>query len=220
MTKISHENNFTYLFSALVTLFFSMSALTYIESIWLSNAVEILIVSILFISVRSLKSDKSWKFTVYIMMFFLLIIFISNKIFENTTIIDISHLFILLFFFVGSLRLSYRQILTSKEVNSNMIIGSLVLYFFLALIWATLYLLLLIFFPEGFNGLESLPWKENFSKVIYFSFATLTTLGYGDISPKNPISQFFVYAEAIVGVFYMAIIVSSLVSASLENKKN
>jgi hypothetical protein len=219
MSKISHDNNFAYLFAALVTLFFSISILTYIESKLLSNVIEILIVGVLLISVRSLKSDDSWRVTVYTMIFFLVAIFISNKLFSSTIFISISHLSILLLFFLGSLRLSYRQILTSREVNTNMIVGSLVLYFLLALIWTILYLILLILIPDGFNGLESLPWKENFSKVVYFSFTTLTTLGYGDISPKNPIAQFFVYSEAVVGVFYMAIIVSSLVSARLDSAK-
>ena len=220
MAKISHENNFAYLFAALVTLFFSLSVLTYSESSWLNNGVEVLIVTVFLVSVRSLKFEESWNTAVYIMIFFLVSIFITNKLFKNSTFVDISHLMILLLFFLGSLRLSYKQILISEKVDTNMIIGSLVLYFLLALVWATLYMLLLIAFPDGFNGLEALPWKENFTKVIYFSFATLTTLGYGDISPKNPIAQFFVYSEAIAGVFYMAIIVSSLVSAGMENKKS
>jgi len=216
MAKISNENNFTYLFISLVILFFSISIMTYVQSSWLSNIIELLILSVLLISVRSLKSGESWNVAVYIMIFFLIAIFISNKIFTDTTFTDISHLIILLLFFLGSLRLSYKQILMSKEITTNMIIGSLVLYFFLALIWTTIYLILLIIFPEGFNGLIALPWKENFAQVIYFSFITLTTLGYGDISPTNHITEFFVYSEAIVGVFYMAIIVSSLVSARLE----
>jgi voltage-gated potassium channel Kch len=72
-------------------------------------------------------------------------------------------------------------------------------------------------FPDGFNGLEPISWRENFTRVTYFSFVTLTTLGYGDISPKNSITQFFVYTEAIVGVFYMATFVSSIVSARLNH---
>jgi len=219
MSKISHENNFTYLFLALVTLFFSMSVLTYIESTWLSNIVELLILTVLLVSVRSLKSDESWSTAVYTMIFFLVTIFISNQLFRDTIFVEVSNLLILLIFFLGSLVLSYKQILLSDEITANMVIGSLVLYFLLALIWAIIYLLLLIPFPEGFNGIVSVPWKENFAQVLYFSFATLTTLGYGDISPKNPITQFFVYSEAIVGVFYMAIIVSSLVSARLDSMR-
>ncbi len=64
-----------------------------------------------------------------------------------------------------------------------------------------------------------LPWGENFSNAAYFSFVTLTTLGYGDISPTSPVAQVIVYLEAIAGVFYMAIVVASLVGASQTNQE-
>ncbi len=51
--------------------------------------------------------------------------------------------------------------------------------------------------------------------MAYYSFVTLTTLGYGDILPKNHLAEFFAYMEAVVGVFYMAIIVATLVSLGI-----
>jgi voltage-gated potassium channel Kch len=73
--------------------------------------------------------------------------------------------------------------------------------------------------PNAFTGMEAISWGENFSNAAYFSFVTLTTLGYGDISPVTPLAQVVVYLEAIVGVFYMAIVVSSLVSANLQHRE-
>jgi voltage-gated potassium channel Kch len=66
--------------------------------------------------------------------------------------------------------------------------------------------------------MEATSWGQNFSNAAYFSFVTLTTLGYGDISPLTQLAQVIVYLEAIVGVFYMAIIVSSLVSSNIEHE--
>ena len=48
----------------------------------------------------------------------------------------------------------------------------------------------------------------------YFSFVTLTTLGYGDISPLTPVTQVLVILEAITGMFYLAVIVASLIGGS------
>lgn len=216
MSTISRNNNFVYLFIALSSLLFFMAILKFIETQWLSDIVEITLFTVLLVGVHSLKTERSWMWAVYIMLAFLFVLFLSKKVLLNQTLLDVSHLIILLVFFIGSLRLSFRQILMSKEITQNMIIGSVVLYLLLGLIWTIIYLLLLIVFPDGFNNLEVLSWQENFSQVSYFSFVTLTTLGYGDISPKNSITQFFVYSEAIVGIFYMAIIVSSLVSARLH----
>ena len=68
--------------------------------------------------------------------------------------------------------------------------------------------------------MEAISWGQNFSNAAYFSFVTLTTLGYGDISPLTPLAQVVVYLEAITGVFYMAIVVSSLVSSNIDHQVN
>jgi voltage-gated potassium channel Kch len=52
-----------------------------------------------------------------------------------------------------------------------------------------------------------------FPTMTYFSFVTLATLGYGDISPASPIAQVIVILEAVTGAFYMAIVVASLIGA-------
>ncbi len=217
MGKISQENNFLYLFTALVSLLFFMAVSKFVDTSWLNNLVEVIVFLVLLLGLHSLKSERSWTWTVYAMMFFLVIVFLSKTLFNNQLLVDITHLSILLIYFIGSFRLSFKQIFMSKKISQNMLIGSVVLYLLLGLIWSTIYLILLMIFPDGFNGLSAVSWKENFSTVTYFSFVTLTTLGFGDISPKNPITQFFIYTEAIVGVFYMATIVSSLVSARLNS---
>ena len=214
--KISQENNFIYLFVALISLLFFTALFNHIDVFHSSDATQVILLFVLLLGVHSLKADRSWMWAVYFMAFFILILSISRKLFSDTFWIGIFDLLILLVFFVGTFRLSYRQILTGSEVNQNMLIGSVVLYLLLGLIWSVIYLLLLYIFPQGFSGLHPTYWQEDFSQVTYFSFVTLTSLGYGDISPKNSITQFFVYCETIAGVFYMAIIVSSLVSARLS----
>jgi len=108
------------------------------------------------------------------------------------------------------------------DIDTNKIIGSLTLYLLLGLIWAVIYLLILAMDPQDFSGIEAADWQQMFARVAYYSFVTLTTLGYGDVLPINHIAEFFAYMEAIIGVFYMAIIVSSLISlrlSALEKEK-
>ena len=119
----------------------------------------------------------------------------------------------MLVFFIGTFRAIVRQVLFSEGVDNNKIICSVAQFLLLGLMWTTVYLLILEFSPDAFTGLTHQPWAENFSRVAYFSFVTLTTLGYGDISPKLPLAQVVVYLEAMTGIFYMAIVVASLVSA-------
>jgi len=219
MSKISKNNNFKYLFVALTSLLFFMALINEIKNPFLDNMIEIVILLVLFVGVHSIKSERSWTYAVYIMIAILFLVFISRNFFWDSPIIGYIHIFLLLAFFMGSFHLSAMQIFTSQEVDENMIMGSVVLFLLLGLIWTMLYLLILYIFPDSFNGLEALRWQDNFSKIAYFSFVTLTTLGYGDISPSNTVSQFFVYSEAIVGVFYIAVIVSTLVAARVDSAR-
>ena len=74
--------------------------------------------------------------------------------------------------------------------------------------------------PDSFSGIATTDWQENFLHMVYFSFITLTTLGYGDIAAALPVSRFFDYLEAIVGRFYLAILVASLIGMRLSGSGN
>ncbi len=123
-------------------------------------------------------------------------------------------------FFVGSAYNASRQVLMSDEVKTNIIVGALAIYLLLGLIWATLYQLVIIFSPLAFNGVEPVPGTSSYPDLLYFSYVTLATLGYGDISPAMPLTQTLAYLEAIAGTFYIAIVVASLIGAVKHQRVN
>jgi hypothetical protein len=166
-------------------------------------------------SIKSINMYIEWKRLIYGWILFFIAISVLNKIFLHQIYVYII-LIILLIFFVGAFVVSAKGILFEQEIDTNKIIGSLTLYLLLGLIWTIIYLIILVSDIEAFSGIDKGSWEQIFSQVAYYSFVTLTTLGYGDILPKNHIAEFFVYMEAIVGVFYMAIIVASLIN----NHKN
>jgi hypothetical protein len=59
----------------------------------------------------------------------------------------------------------------------------------------------------GFDDRAALP-----SPLVYFSFVTIATLGYGDITPQLPLPQILAALEAVIGQFYIAIVIAWLVS--------
>ena len=219
MKKISTANNFSYLFFALLTLLFSTALLGVLHQEWAKMIVDITILGVLIIGTYSIRTERSWIWAVGTMVGILLGISLLHQFLPDVFATGI-HLLVILLFFVGSFLLSYKQILLVHSVNQNIMVGSIVLYLLLGLIWTVIYLLLLLLWPDAFNGLEPLAWQENFARVAYYSFVTLTTLGYGDISPNNSVAEFFVYLQSIVGVFYMAIIVSTLVSSRLAQNQS
>ena len=221
MKQLTQANNFVYLCGALIALLFSASLVQVFSGTWGEELFSLVSIVMLIVSMKSIHTDVTWKKIVYVLIFFLFVITLIAKMF-HFSYIPYVNLFILLLFFIGSFWKAYKQILFEGKVDSNKMIGSLSLYLLLGLIWTTFYLLLIQIDPTAFSGIDVGNWKQNFSQVAYYSFVTLTTLGYGDILPVNKVAQFFVYMEAIVGVFYMAIIVSSLISlrlASLERKE-
>jgi len=58
-----------------------------------------------------------------------------------------------------------------------------------------------------------------FHRFVYFSLVTLTTLGYGDIAPATPLAGILATLEAVVGVFYIAILVAALVGDFMATRK-
>lgn len=101
------------------------------------------------------------------------------------------------------------------EVELDIIIGAAVVYLFLALMWASLYRILEMVHPGSFSMPEIQGGQEQLP-LIYYSFVTITTLGYGDITPLTPVAQSLSVLEAVVGQLYIAVQVAWLVGVHVS----
>jgi hypothetical protein len=113
-----------------------------------------------------------------------------------------------------------QQIAKGNNISANRIVGAICVYLMLGVIWALSYALMEATIPGSFKGLTvqatSSSWNPDW---IYFSFVTLSTLGYGDITPLTYTARALSYFEAIVGQFYLAVLVAGLVGAYLSEKQ-
>jgi voltage-gated potassium channel len=126
------------------------------------------------------------------------------------------HLILLFGFYLWAIWLAGKQVLFTGPIDNNKIVGAICIYLLIGLIWSIMYLFISQAIPGAFTGVKQLVWHENFADVAYYSFVTLATLGYGDIAPVAPLARFLAYMEALVGVFYMAILVASLVGTGIS----
>ena len=211
LRPISSENNFLYLCLALVGILLASAVTSQFPNTWLESAFSALLVAMLLIGVKSLHTETTWKRIVYLLAVVMGLEVLLLRFYPSKATLFVLYLLLLLFF-VGSFKTAVRQILFTGRVDANKIVGSVSLYLLIGLIWAMIYLMILLFDTHAFNGIEVKGWEHLFFRVAYYSFVTLTTLGYGDISPATPIAEFFVTLEAVAGVFYMAIFVSSLIN--------
>jgi hypothetical protein len=104
------------------------------------------------------------------------------------------------------------------ERSSNFTKGklsvSVCLYFVMGLNWFAIYSLINELSPGSFaSGGVPIVAGSDTSGLAYYSFVTLTTLGYGDIVPVHPVARMAAALEAMAGVLYIAITVSRLVAA-------
>ena len=213
--RINNQNNFFYLTLALVFLLISASLDKVITSGFLQYILEVFTFITFGICLLSLRFDKNW-FRFLLLLVVAWLIAVITRTVLGIEEIEIIMLLLMFTFFYGTFCSIMRQILFTGSITANKIIGSMALFLLLGLMWAIGYLILIHFLPGSFQGINKGAWHENFADAAYFSFVTLTTLGYGDILPILPIAKVLAYLEAIVGVFYMAIVVSSLVSSSRE----
>ena len=217
MPYISRENNFSYLAVGLLLLLFLGGLLEYLPGDIGPRIVQAGTVAIVFISAWSARGVRS---RLVANMIFVLVmgLMVAGGALLDMAGFSYIHLFILLCFFLWTTWLVAQQVLFTGSITSNDIVGAICIYMLLGLIWAILYLFIAQAVPESFNGLSQAPWQENFSAGVYFSFVTITTLGYGDISPILPLARSLVMMEAIVGVFYMAILVASLIGVRMSDR--
>ena len=211
--KINQENNFYYMTFALIGLLVTSSLVEVMPSGILEYVLEGVIVLTFLVCILSLRFDPRWKrFMQMLALCWVLASILRQAL--GIQEIDLLVLLIMFAFFWGTFRSISRQILFTGTVDGNKVVGSVALFLLMGLMWTIAYLMVMEFAPHSFTGMSQMSWGKNFSQLAYFSFVTLTTLGYGDISPISPFSQVLVYMEAIAGVFYMAIVVASLVSSN------
>jgi hypothetical protein len=220
MTTISdtRKTHFIYLLIALLLFLFSSALVNGMESSNLRIFDQVASVVMLSIAVMSYRAARHKFITAVLLTLGVLVIVLISQPYPSTAA-DLIHLALMLAFFTWATWMAARQVLFTGTVDSNTIVGSICIYLMIGLIWTLLYLFLVQAVPGAFTGVEQASWHANYAALSYYSFVTLTTLGYGDIAPAIPLAQFLAYMEAIVGVFYVAILVASLVGAKVSGQQ-
>ena len=111
----------------------------------------------------------------------------------------------------------FKQIIQTKIIDAGMVSGGISIYILIGVFWYLLFMVLVTIHPNSFN-FASFEKSSVSVEMIYFSFITLTTLGYGDITPVSYTAKMWAITEVITGVMYIAVMISRLVTL-LKQKK-
>lgn len=137
----------------------------------------------------------------------------DSIVFQGTSLLSIFA------FLLVSISYTMKQVVFGTEINANRLVGAVCVYLLLGVIWALAYSFVDLVAPSSFAGIErdaNTGWGAGW---VYYSFVTLTTLGYGDILPLSGTARGLAYLQAIVGQFYIAVLVAGLVSAYISDKQ-
>jgi len=114
-----------------------------------------------------------------------------------------------------------RAVFGLGRVTYHRVVGAILLYLSIGLVFVALFGFVALSVPDAFTNLATL--KGDFAiagNLIYFSFVTLTTTGYGDIAPLHPYARGLANIEAIIGQIYPATLLARLVTLELAQKRS
>ena len=105
-------------------------------------------------------------------------------------------------------------VLRAPSVNADVLCASISAYLMLGLLWTVAYCLVAQVTPNAFAFNTVTGTKETMGgfNAFYFSFITLSTVGYGDITPVSRITRWLAAMEAMTGMLYVAVLIARLVS--------
>lgn len=213
------NNNFSYLLIALLIFIIGVPVASDLDLISLQMSRVLGASSLLAVGVWSLRGAVRLYSAGMLVAITGIILNILSVVRES----DMLHVIALLAMFVFLLLATFnafRQIAVGNDISPNRIVGAVCVYLLLGVMWSIAYTLLEYSQPGSFSGLTELVSPGWNADWIYFSFVTITTLGYGDITPLTQTARSLTVAEAIVGQFYIAVMVAGLVSAYISSNRD
>jgi Ion channel len=112
-----------------------------------------------------------------------------------------------------------RTVFAQGRVTHHRIIGAILVYLSIAVVFTALFTMIGLLVPNAFSGMSFEDSPALASKVTYFSFVTLTSTGYGDVFPVHPVARSHCNLETIIGQLFPATLLARLVSLEIEGRR-
>ena len=109
-------------------------------------------------------------------------------------------------------------IVRSQRVTGNVLAGALATYIMAGLAFAVVYGVIAVRRPDAFVTAAAVP--ATFPDLVYFSFVTLLTIGFGDVTPAAPFARAVVLVEGLFGVVFTTVVMASLVASYLRQREH
>lgn len=111
-------------------------------------------------------------------------------------------------------------LLAEVSAELDRIFAAVTGYFMLAIIWSRLYELIILADPQAFKHGDTFISYQAGETIAYYSMITLTTVGYGDITPVNDYARLAASLEGAVGTLYIAVVIATLIGRVLSQRRS
>ena len=127
---------------------------------------------------------------------------------------DVTAAALIAIFYIYVLVMVLAYVIKGTEATRDKIIGAVSIYLLIGFTWASFYYMIFSLQPEAFLVNDTLLTRTGQSQpdFVYFSFITLLTVGYGDVRPISGIARSLAMLEGVVGVLYIGVFISRLLS--------
>jgi hypothetical protein len=181
----------------------------------LSEVIFVITLSFLFIQSTIVANvSKSKKKLLRVIVISMILMIWLKPAGYNSVYIDLVKLGFIVAFFIFVMTFLVRFISKSTSVDVNVLIVSINIYLLAGIIGASLSLSFYYLYPDAYN-FPSYIGHPVFVHFLYYSFITMSTVGYGDITPRIPETQTLAYLLSISGQLYVAIIIAFLIGKML-----
>jgi len=202
----------------LLSLFFMISFRPFLDGlVGATLLADIFLSCVLLSGIYALSKQQLILHIACTLAFFIFLFKVIYYVSGNQRIFTVQTVLSMLFI-AQMLIMILRHILIEKEITGDLIMGGACAFVLLGLVWAFAYYLLEIFEPNSFKGIEKR--SDDMWDFFYYSFVTLTTLGYGDIVAVSKQARGLTVLEAIIGQLYLAIMISRLVSLHIAEARH
>jgi len=222
MAAKNFENPIQQLFDArflvLLILLLSMLVLApfFDEFIHTRILMDVFLTTIFIFIIYTIRLKRSQAIIAFVLVLPLIIATWSTYFVEIKTVSLLTRIFGALFFAYAAINI-LRIIVKSEKVTRETIFAAIVAYLLIALMWAFLYMILELVSPGSFSFPDEGFLRETM-RYEYLSFVTITTLGYGDITPVTDKASALVIVEAVIGQIYLVVLVAWLVGMHVSRR--
>lgn len=211
--------NYVLLFCGLLFMLLGGSIGTQYPRLGTGVVFNITVFSVFIFGVWALLRSKIAFIAGWVLAGLTFLLTVSAQVTDHILLQYLALLAILIFLFL-SCSIAVYDVLFGGVIDLNRLIGAGCIYLLSGSLWGIIYFLLSVIAPASFVGIAAESWTGQLNEFTYYSFVTLTTLGYGDLTPAVPIARTLCYLEAVLGQMYLTVLVAALVGLHVAGRRS